>query len=70
MEFVCNDINGPSKWYWNADDERYYRTMANGEVRYSLHKDNIADPSKIEEQGKVPQSSTVKLWEHKLANAN
>lgn len=60
MDFVCNDINGPSKWYF--DEGKYYRIMANGEQRYFLDGDNLADPADIEAKGKTPQDSTVKLF--------
>lgn len=69
MEFVCNDINGNTKWYFDRDENRYYRKQQDGEIRYSLSADNLADPKKLEEAGKTPQESTVKLWEHKNANA-
>jgi hypothetical protein len=70
MEFICNDINGPTKWYYNRDENRYYRMQKDGEVRYFLDAENLADPAKILEQGKQPQESTIKLWEHKIANLN
>lgn len=70
MEFVCNDVNGNTMWYFERETNRYHRFYRNGELRYSIHADNIADPSKIEEKGKTPQESTMKLWEHKNANLN
>lgn len=70
MEFVCNDVNGNTVWYFDKETSRYFRFYHNGELRYSLHSDNIADPSKIEDKGKTPQASTIKLWEHKNASIN
>ena len=65
MEFVCNDINGNTKWFYEPDENRYYRKQPDGEVRYSLSAKNLADPNFIIEQGKQPQKSTILLWEHK-----
>jgi len=62
MEFVCNDINGPSKWFYG--NGYYFRFMADGSLRYALAGDDLADPAKIEAEGKMPQTSTVKIFEH------
>ena len=70
MDFVCNDINGPTVWKYEAETRRYYRYNMDGSMRYFLDAAEIADPARIESQGKTPQASTVKLWEHKLANAD
>lgn len=65
-EFICNDENGPSKWYYK--DGRYYRVMSSGELRYSLEGKNLANPALIEAKGKQPQGSTFAVWNHYQAH--
>ena len=62
MQFVCNDKNGNSKWYYETG--RYFRFMPDGSLRYSLRGENLADPEKIVNEGKQPQTSTIKVFEH------
>lgn len=60
-EFVCNDINGNSKWYFK--DATYFRMYSNGDYTY-LGGKYLADPEAIEAKGKTPQSATIALWNH------
>lgn len=60
-EFVCNDINGNSQWYYK--DATYYRVYPNGDYTY-LGGKYLANPIEIEARGRTPQMASMKLWEH------
>jgi len=62
MDFICNDINGPSKWYY--EDGKYHRVMPDGSLRYTLEGKLLANPADIEAQGKAPQASTIAVFNH------
>lgn len=62
-EFVCNDVNGNTQWFFNKETKDYYRVYKDGNYT-SLGGQYLADPASIEERGKNPQASTVALWNH------
>lgn len=68
MKFICNDINGPSKWYYDDTDKMYCRRTPSGEELVRLKGEYLTNPEMI--KGREPQPAIIKLWEHYSAINN
>lgn len=71
MEFVCPDAN--SHWYYNKEDDKYYRFYPATKECSRISAKNLPDPhillaSRIKAVGGAAQSpsdASYALWEHK-----
>lgn len=51
MQHVCNDINGPAKWFYEANEKTYHRRFdnndANEPMTSKIRGQSLPDPWKL-----------------------
>lgn len=52
MEFVCQDINGNSTWFYDSETQSYHRRMENGDVRV-IKGQYLPDPYLLSDSRKM-----------------
>ena len=74
MLFVCDDENGPSKWYYDGTTKRYVRFDLAGGLMAHIRGESLPDPMALWErrikiygtqsrEATRPQPATLALWD-------
>ena len=86
LVFVTKDVNGPSDWFYDALEQKYWRKDGDGNFMARVSGKYLPDPDKLwadklsrfqnpsqdEKDALKPQQATFTLWEHwqGVLNAN